>query len=60
MDSTGNSTQCHVAAWIGGEFGGEWIRVYVWLSPFAIYLKLSQHCLSAIYQYKIKSLKKRK
>ena len=20
--STGNSAQCHVAAWIGGEFGG--------------------------------------
>ena len=24
--------------------GGEWIHVYVWLSPFAIHLKLSQHC----------------
>ena len=34
LDSTGNSAQCHVAAWMGGEFGGEWIRVYVWLSPF--------------------------
>ena len=22
LDSTGNSAQCHVAAWIGGEFGG--------------------------------------
>ena len=21
--STGNSAQCYVAAWIGGEFGGE-------------------------------------
>ena len=27
--STGNSAQCHVAAWIGGEFGEEWIHVYV-------------------------------
>ena len=42
--STGNSAQCHVAAWIGGEFGEEWIHVYVWLSPFAVHLKLSQHC----------------
>ena len=25
-------------------FGGEWIHVYVWLSPFAVHLKLSQHC----------------
>ena len=31
--SKGNSAQCFVAAWIGGEFGGEWIHVYVWLSP---------------------------
>ena len=42
--STGNSAQCYVAAWMGGEFGGEWIHVYVWLSPFTAYLKLSQHC----------------
>ena len=41
--STGNSAQCYVAAWMGGEFGGEWIHVYVWLSPFAV--ELSQHCL---------------
>ena len=36
-----NSAQCYVAAWMGGEFGGEWIHVYVWLSPFAVHLKLS-------------------
>ena len=41
LDSTGNSAQCHVAAWLGGEFGGEWIHVYVWLSLFAVHLKLS-------------------
>ena len=41
--SRGNSVQCYVAVWLGGEFGGEWIRVYVWLNPFAIHLKLSQH-----------------
>ena len=57
--STGNSAQCHVAAWMGGEFGGEWMHVYVWLSHFAVQLKLSQHCSLAILQYKIKSLKKR-
>ena len=28
----------------GGEFGEEWIHVYMWLSPFAVHLKLSQHC----------------
>ena len=43
--STGNSAQCYVAAWVGGEFGREWIQVCVWLSPFAVYLKLSQPCL---------------
>ena len=33
-----------LVAWMTGEFGGEWIRVYVWLSPFAVHLKLSLHC----------------
>ena len=28
LDSTGNSAQCHKAAWMGGEFGGEWIDTY--------------------------------
>ena len=27
--STGNSAQCYVAAWMGGEFGGERIHVCV-------------------------------
>ena len=43
--STGASAaQCYMAAWTGGEFGGEWIHVYVWLSPFAVRLKIPQHC----------------
>ena len=24
-----NSTQCYVVAWMGGEFGGEWIHVFI-------------------------------
>ena len=39
-----NSAQCYVASWMGGEFEGEWTHVYVWLSPFGVRLKLSQHC----------------
>ena len=35
MYSTGNSAQCYVAAWMGGELGGEWMHVYMWLSPFS-------------------------
>ena len=35
--------QCYVAAWNGDGFGGEWIHVYVWLRPFTVHLKLSQH-----------------
>ena len=27
--STWNSAQCYLVAWMGGEFGGEWIHVYV-------------------------------
>ena len=46
--STLNSTQCYMAAWMGGVFGWEWIHVSVWLSPFAIHLKLSQYCYLAM------------
>ena len=42
--STGNSAQCYVAAWMGGEFGGEWLHVHVRLSPFTVHQKLSQCC----------------
>ena len=42
--STGNSAQCYAAAWIGEGLGGEWIHVYIWLSPFDVPLKLSQCC----------------
>ena len=34
-NSTWNSAQCYVAAWMGGEFGGEWLMVTVWLSHSA-------------------------
>ena len=27
-----------------GSLEGEWIHVYVWLSPYTIHLKLLQHC----------------
>ena len=52
---TGNSAQCNAAAWMGGDLEGEWMPVYSWLSPFAVYLKLSQNCKLVICQYKIKS-----
>ena len=39
-----NSVQRYVAAWMGGEFGGEWVHVCIWLSPFAVHLKLSERC----------------
>ena len=48
LNSTENSAQCQVAAWMGGEFGGEWIHGHVCLSPFPVHLKLLQHCLWAI------------
>ena len=35
---------CLVKVPLGGKFGGEWIHVYVQLSPLPVYLKLSQHC----------------
>ena len=42
---TWNSAQCYVAHWMGGAFGGEWVHVYVWMSPFFVHVKWSQHCL---------------
>ena len=44
LHSTGNSGQCYVVAWMGGEMGGEWIRVCEWLSPFTDHQKLLQLC----------------
>ena len=48
-----NFAQCYGPAWMLGVFGGEWIHVHIWLNPFAIHLKLSQHCQSTIHQHKI-------
>ena len=42
--STGNSAQCYMAAWMGGEFEEEWIHEYAWLSCSTVRLKLLQHC----------------
>ena len=50
----------YVAAWMGEEFGGEWLHVYVWLSPCTVHLKLAQLCKPAISPNKMKSLLKRK
>ena len=54
LDSTGDSAQCHVAAWMGGEFRGEWVHVHVRLSPLSVCLTPSQHSYSAKPKYKIK------
>ena len=39
--SIGNSSPCYVAAWMGGEFGGQSIHAYARLSPSAVHLKLT-------------------
>ena len=46
--SAGNFAQCYVTAWMGGEFVGERILVFAWLSHSAVHLKLSQHCYTSI------------
>ena len=35
--------QCYVAAWMEGEFGGEWVHAYAWLGPFTVHLE-SLYC----------------
>ena len=53
--STGTSTQCHVAAWMGGEFEGEWIHVYAWLKSLCCALETVTTLLTSyIRQYKMK------
>ena len=41
--STENSAEC--GSWMGEEFGGEWIHVYVWLNCSTLHLKLSTLCI---------------
>ena len=31
-----------------GSLGETWVHIYVWLSPFAVHLKLSQHWVSLV------------
>ena len=38
----------------------EQIKVYMYLSHFAVYLKLTLHCKSTVFQYKIKIKKNKK
>ena len=53
--STWNSAQCYVPAWMGGGVGGRMDTcMYVWLSPFTVHLKLSQHCYTTIQNKKFK------
>ena len=47
------SIKINIFTWMGEQFRGECIHVYVWLSSFAVHLKLPQHCWSAVFQYKI-------
>ena len=41
---------------MGAEFGGERIRVFIWLSPFPVHLKLllPRHCSLPTPQYESK------
>ena len=47
--STGNSTQYSCGSRDGRAVGGEWGPVHVALSPFAVHMKPSQHCLLISY-----------
>ena len=44
LEGTWSYVQCYVANRMGRGFEGEWLHVYVWLSPFCVHLKLSQYC----------------
>ena len=38
--STGNSAQCYVAAWMGGEFGEKWMAESIGCPPESITILL--------------------
>ena len=42
--STGHSAQGYVAAWMGRSLGENGYSYMLWLNPFDVHLKLSQHC----------------
>ena len=48
LSSTISTSKDHMeiahTAWMGGAFGGEWIHVCAWLSPFAVHPTQSRHC----------------
>ena len=44
---------------MGGKVGAEWIHACGWLSPFAMDLKLSQHCNQLYSDIKLKVKKKK-
>ena len=45
---------------MGGAYGGErtHVLIYVWLNPFPVHLKLSQHCQLAVPPEENKKVKK--
>ena len=43
--STWNSTQSHMTAWMGEGFGGQWVHVYVCLSPCVCVFSVASNCL---------------
>ena len=54
------NVQCCVAAWMGGRFGGQWIHVYIWLSPFAVQLKIVTTLLTGYIPIQKKKIKVKK
>ena len=51
--STGNFAQCIVTAWMGEEFGGEWMHVHVCLGLLLLQLKLLHNYSLAIPKHKM-------
>ena len=43
MDNQQGPTVYNTEICMGGEFGGEWIYLYVWLSHSAVHLKQSHY-----------------
>ena len=54
LHSTGNSAQCYVAAWMGGEFGGRMDTCVYMAQSLHCSPEITQRCQLDMPRYKIK------
>ena len=54
------SAQCYAVAWLGRESGGQWVHVYVWLSPSAVNYHINGNWLYSNIKLNVKKKRRKK